>query len=152
MPQDQDAINDEKNLRIESLEKQLSLMWEAVRRLEAQYSVGVSSQVEPIPSAMHEEEFERDEDFVVEHSEVEMEVSVLEPFPSPLPSSPPLIQQISQLPEILEEPSRKPKYSFKLPTIPTPLRTPLYIPPPKLSQPSFTFPTKVKDFKLLFYE
>jgi hypothetical protein len=143
LPQEQDALDE--NSRIENLENQLSLMWEAVRRLEAQYAMEVPSQVEPIPSAMHEEEFERDEEFVVEPSEVEMEVSVLESFPSPLPSSPPLIQQIPQPPEILKEPS-----TFKLPSIPSPLRP--YTPHPSFPQPSFTFPTKVKDFKLLLYE
>jgi hypothetical protein len=149
LPQEQDALDE--NSRIDNLERQLSLMWEAVRRLEAQYAMEVPSQVEPIPNAMHEEEFETDEEFVDEHIIVEEEVSVLELFPSPLPPSPPHIQQIPQLPEILEEPSRKPNYSYKLPSIPSPLRPP-YTPHPSFPQPPFTFPTKVKDFKLLFFE
>ena len=146
LPQEHNVLDE--NSRIDLLESQLSLMWEAVRRLEAQYSEEVPSQVEPIPSAMHEEEFESDEEIVVEHCEVEREMNVLEPFPSPLPPSPLHIQQIPQLPEILEEPSRKPHYSYKLPSIPTPLRPP-YNPHPSFPQPPFT---KVKDFKLLLYE
>jgi hypothetical protein len=95
---------------------------------------------------LHEEEFETDSEDVDEHIIVEEEVSVPKYIPSPIPSSPLPIQHIPQLPKILKEPS-----TFKLPSIPSPLRSPPYIPHPSFLQPSFTFPTKVKDFKLLLY-
>jgi hypothetical protein len=143
LPQEHNALDT--NSRIDLLESQLSSMWESVRRLEAQYAMEAQSKVEPIPSALHEEEFETDSEDVDEHIIVEEEVSVPK-FPSPIPYSPLPIQHIPQLPEILEEPS-----TFSLQSIPSPLRPPPYTPHPSFPQPSFTFPTKVRDFKLLLY-
>jgi hypothetical protein len=147
LPQEQDSMSS----RLENLEKQMSKMVEMMKILEVEYNMEAPSRVEHIPSAMHEEKIESDEEFVVETSEEEMEVSVLKPLPTPLPSSPPPIQQISPLPKILEETNWKPYFSSLLPTIHTPLREQKIPPQATFSQPYFTFPGKVKFFRLLLY-
>ena len=142
MPLDQEALVDESSSskRIEFIGYNWIIFPKSEDRLDVQNSLEKPSLIEHIPSAMvsdvttlHEEEFERDEKFVVVPSEKEMEVSVLETLPSPLPFSPPLIQQTSPFPKILEEPSRKPNISFMLPPIHTPLRVPIYTPPHPLT-------------------